>query len=253
MTAYLTKIPFIIYNTLQAMSLRRNMKRPTLREPTKYFNANVTNEIQKEIRDQIIVDYSTSYNNVISGFSYEVSHDHYPQERLSTIEDNLKKLRRFPGVNVESRLNRKHTSYHTLVQVKNVVVTVSKVASRKKLPRNTLFRENLAGAQSYFVPKAKGGIQIRKPIYPSNSKLYAIIIHGTARGARKDMPSFIDVVIPDRSYKTIIDRLDLLTKDFSKIEKVPTVGKAELIKDQITPKLKSKVTTNSVAVQGKLL
>lgn len=215
----------------------------TLREPRKFFEANVPENLQKDCVRLILEACQKAEEQVVSeGYDYEVQHDHYPYERRSKIEQYFTKLQSHPGVTIGRQSNKRHTAYHSVARINNVVITVSKVSSRNRLPRIANFRNELAGAQSSFSITSSNQIKVTKPVYPAKEILYSIIIYGVDKRSPA-VPTFIEAIFPDKLCTNVLDRINLYSKYAGGTPKPASKKgfKMEQISDDALPKLKEQI------------
>jgi hypothetical protein len=118
-------------------------------------------------------------------------------------------------------------------------MTVSAVNKPTTLPREALFRNDLANCQYSFIDTTTDGetkFKISDLKNIKDSIVYAFVIHGPAED-NPFFPSFIRIAFPDQNCRKFIDEpIDLLKKFSDDVEQLMKKG-TETIPDKADVKL----------------
>lgn len=137
----------------------------------------------------------------------EPERDGLPVYRRTLIEDGLVHLaERFKkqGLSISAGKNLRNNSHRILV-CGPIVLTQSKIESRRSLPRQADFRETYAKD-----PQLSLFQEMEDDLSTANKELsiYSMLVHRPSLDDRH--PEFIDVIFPNRTYTAIVDRIELL-------------------------------------------
>lgn len=179
-----------------------------------YFDSVVSNEIQGDILKYVFKGYADA-DQFIKRREYQsgVAKNAYSYQRWFEIDNNLLALnKKYFGLQVFSELNIARNSFHTLIKVENIRITMSAVENKLSLPRPAVFRNDLARWQSYFTISAdKQKLEIVEQKNNSDTFIYAFIIHRPIPEEPK-YPEFIRIAFPNESCTKFIDYIDLFKR-----------------------------------------
>jgi hypothetical protein len=224
-------------------------------KPRKFFDDNVSNEIQEEIVRIIYLAYQDTIND-LKEQDYPRSYykDLFGQLLRAKIDIYLHQLskRYSQQIKANIELNKAKNSHHALIISDKIIMTASAVQHETDIPRKAIFRACLAAltqgefdfdedTNSFTVPYFSHGNES-----PPNSKLYAIIIHGPADDNRY-LPGFIKVAFLDYKMNRLCADIDLMKKHREVVDNIITFGTEE-IPDKITiePNIKTKFKQGSL-------
>lgn len=183
-------------------------------KPVAMFNDKVSDDIQRYIARGVTEQYGRACKYCYETFGQTEARGLLPEYRRTCIEDIMPDIaEKIDRCVVESRKNKAKNCYHRLILVKssngiNVALTQSKVEQKKLLPRDAEFRKGYAKDPQMVMDF----MEEDKTSEPNDEViLYTIITH-MPDPANEKTPLFIDIVFPDREYKNIIDRIELLKK-----------------------------------------
>jgi hypothetical protein len=179
-----------------------------------YYNAMVPDEIQKDIVRHVYRGYVEA-DNMVKAKDYQSgpANNLYPYARWANIDNNCLALnKRFEGLQTISEYNISRNSFHTIITLGNVKMTVSSVNNPSAMPRSAKFRNELAICQYRFdINKNTSTFEILDLSSISEITIYAFIIHGPKLGDKR-VPGFIHVVFPDEHCGKYLDRIDLFQR-----------------------------------------
>jgi len=198
--------------------------------PREFFNDNVSDDIQGEIVRTFYRAYPDTKND-LDEMEYPLDYfkDLYGQLLRAKVDIYLRQLsKRFPEqVEAITSLNKAKNSHHALVISDKIMMTASAVQFETALPREAIFREELAEqTQGEFIYDEEKNIYTLPTLSehkPSlDSKIYAIILHGPAENNRY-LPGFIKVAFLDCKMNRLCDDLNLSNKYRNIVDEMLTI------------------------------
>lgn len=187
-------------------------------DPTKpkvMFNDLVNDDIQLNIAKGVIEQYRKAHKHCYETFGKTEAWGLLPDYRRTCIEDIMPDIAERIGRCVaKPRKNKAKNCYHRLLLVKstkgvNIALTQSKVEQKELLPRNAEFRKGYAKDPQMLMDFME---EDQVPEFNDDEIiLYTIIVH-MPNLADEKTPEFIDIVFPDKAYKKIEGRIELLNK-----------------------------------------
>jgi hypothetical protein len=116
-----------------------------------------------------------------------------------------------------------------------IVLTVSAVASPRRIPRQARYRANYA-RRPQMAFEIKGDSLVQSEQHSDDGLIYALVIHGPVSRRQPYTLGFIHVVFLDRQARAILARIDLL-KRFPDITTGDQAAETTVI-TEATPKLR---------------
>jgi len=179
-----------------------------------YFDSVISNDIQQDIVRYVFKGYVEA-DKLVKRQEYQPgpARNCYPYVRWVEIDNNCLALnKKYPGLQTSSEENIIRNSFHTLISLGNVRITVSAVGTPSSLPRTALFRNNLASCQYRFdISVDQQQFELRDLESIENMIVYAFVIHGPMLDNPR-FPGFIHVAFPDENCMRYLDRINLLKR-----------------------------------------
>jgi hypothetical protein len=179
-----------------------------------YFDSVISNDIQQDIVRCVFKGYVEA-DKFVNHREYQPgpAKNCYPYIRWIEIDDNCLALnKKYPGLQTSSEQNIIRNSFHTLVSLGNVRITISAVATPSSLPRTAVFRNNLASCQYRFdISADQKWFELRDLESVKDRIVYAFVIHGPMLDNPR-FPGFIHIAFPDESCTRYLDRINLLKR-----------------------------------------
>jgi hypothetical protein len=179
-----------------------------------YFNASISNDVQQDIVRHVFNGYVEA-DKLVKRQEYQPgpARNLFPYVRWATIDNNCLALNnKYPGLETISELNLQRNSFFTLIRLGNVRMTISAVSSSSALPREALFRNDLASCQYRFdISEDQTKLEFRDLKSLGDGIVYAFVIHGPVADNPR-LPAFIHIGFPDQRCTQYLDRIDLLRK-----------------------------------------
>ena len=179
-----------------------------------YFDSVISNDIQHDIVRYVFKGYVEA-DKLVKRQDYQPgpAKNCYPYTRWIEIDNNCLGLNeKYPGLQTSSEHNIVRNSFHALISLGNVRITVSAVATPSSLPRTAVFRNNLASCQYRFdISADQKRFELRDLESVADRIVYAFVIHGPMPD-NPGFPGFIHVAFPDESCTRYLDRINLLKR-----------------------------------------
>jgi len=215
-------------------------------KPREFFNDNVPDEIQEEIVRTFYRAYPDTKNDLIErDYPLDYRKDLYGQLLRAKVDMYLRQLsKRFPNkIKANTNLNQANNSHHALIISGKVKMTASAVQHETDVPREAIFRADLAastqGEFEYIETTNSLVIPDDKPEFKF-LQLYSIILHGAAKDNRY-LPGFIKVAFLDRNWNRLCDDIDLSKKYQHLVDEMLTAD-TEKIPERITVTLNKEIS-----------
>ena len=179
-----------------------------------YFDSVMSNDILQDIVRYVFKGYIEA-DKLVKRQEYQPgpAKDCYPYIRWIEIDNNCLALnKKYPGLQTSSEQNIIRNSFHTLISLGNVRITVSAVATPSSLPRTAVFRNDLASCQYRFdISADQKRFELRDLENVKDKIVYAFVIHGPMHDNPR-FPGFIYVAFPDDKCMRYLDRINLLKR-----------------------------------------
>ena len=179
-----------------------------------YFDSVISNDIQQDIVRHVFKGYVEA-DKLVKRQEYQPgpAKNCYPYVRWVEIDNNCLALnKKYPGLQTSSEQNIVRNSFHTLISLGNVRITVSAVGTPSSLPRTALFRNNLASCQYRFdISADQGRFELRDLKSVNDMIVYAFVIHGPMLDNPR-FPGFVHAAFPDENCTRYLDRINLLKR-----------------------------------------
>jgi len=177
----------------------------------RYFCSIVKDDVLKDIMRHIFKGYKDA-DEFVKQREYQPgpAKNAYPYTRWFEIDNNILAMnKKYPGLEVISQPNVICNSFHTLVTIDKVRLTISAVDAPTSLPRSAKFRNDIARWQSCFVIDG-GRLQIVDQD-GNSSLIYAFVTHGPVAD-NQSFPEFIRIAFPNEHCTKYVDFIDLFKK-----------------------------------------
>jgi len=174
-------------------------------DPRPTFLARIPDELLEAVGLGVDDSYGEAARHC-QEFQTAQAKDLYPYYRRTLIDDRLLAIGKRFGIEARSVLNTIGNCSHVELEHEGIVLTCSAVESGNAVPREAIFREQLASSsQIELFPESN-------PVIPAHPKLYAILIHN-GLSHKTEHPAFLRIAFPDRECKEYIgDAIDLVVR-----------------------------------------
>ena len=200
-------------------------------KPVEMFDSFIPEALQLDIAKGVVREYHHAKIFCDTEFNPAESRDLLPHYRRACIESMLCELsNKYSGMRNNRKQNLKRNCSHRLIFYRRIMLTQSLVERERMLPREAIYRESYArDPQLHLFGKEEPTIE--------DAPLYGIITHAPVSGRENDVPSFVDIVFPDKRYKMIVDRIPLLIR-FPRVLEEDEMTVQENIPDSLEAKLR---------------
>jgi len=179
-----------------------------------YFDSVIPNDIQQDIVRHVFKGYVEA-DKLVKRQEYQPgpAKNCYPYVRWVEIDNNCLALnKKYPGLQTSSEQNIIRNSFHTLISLGNVRITVSAVGTPSSLPRTALFRNDLASCQYRFdISADQERFELRDLESVKDKIVYAFVIHGPMFDNPR-FPGFVHIAFPDENCTRYLDCINLLKR-----------------------------------------
>lgn len=192
---------------------------------------------QKFLRDSLhclFGVYATVFDDVKKSFPPWEAHDLRPHYRKAQFDSEWREVAKRHGLAATPEPNWGRNCFHTRVVAGRVILTASAVRTPDEIVRYAAFRDSYARSNIRYFPILEEDMGLPPPA--PDDPLYAILIHGAARGQKA--PYFADIVFPAAEVKTYVARLPLFALFPDLVNAQAASIQEERIEDLIEPELR---------------